>query len=288
MNEATHLPPVKSVEAPLIKEKSKGEKAFDKVVYGGFAGVGTFVLTLPVAFKIKHGRWAEGYGKLINMTEKGLSRFLPAGVSSKVAEQVVETTVLMQGGNLMLLPIRWAERRKVSIVNGLNRLLGDPTPPEDVAQAPQQTWGSLVAGRALAFLTVFGTFFSASVFLPRSFSVFKAEFGERTHQLVGWFKRVRSSPVMEQTRGFKIGELAALDVFATMAAASVLYVGAHFFARKRVEKQEKRAHREVVVAAPAIEEKHPDAPLDERPALTLQGDKRVAGTVAPNAELAII
>ena len=34
--------------------RSRGERAFDWITYGGFAGVGTFVVTVPFAYLLKH------------------------------------------------------------------------------------------------------------------------------------------------------------------------------------------------------------------------------------------
>ena len=46
--------------------------------------------------------------------------------------------------------------------------------------------------------------------------------------------------MLEDTRTFGYGKIAALDVFATAASATLLYIGGHFFARKQEERKERR------------------------------------------------
>lgn len=200
-------------------------------------------MTLAATLSIKYGRGKVHYERAVNWTERKLTGLLKPSTARKFSEQSVETTALMQGGNLMLLPVGIAEHYKVDIVSGLNTMMGDTTPPEKVEAAPKQTWRSLIEGRLLAWAAVFSTLFGASLVFPKSFGTFKAEFGEQMYRLVGNFKKARSSAVMQETRAYKIGEIAALDSFATAAAATLLYVGGHFFARKQEEKKEKREAR---------------------------------------------
>ncbi|MFZ4542102.1 MAG: hypothetical protein ACOYNL_09975 [Rickettsiales bacterium] len=237
--------PIRPLLEPCMdakKGKSKGEKLFDRAVYGGLAGVGTFALTLYVSFKLNHGNWAGGrYAKAVDWVEKKCAGMFSPSVSRKVAEQSVMTSSLMMGGNVMLAPIAAAEHYKVPIVRGLNSMVGDQTPPEQVELSPKQTLSSLIEGRLLAWGAVFTALFSANMAFDETFKTFKAEVGKHTHAVTQWFKREPKLVNMKTTRSFKVGELAALDVFATAAAATLLYVGGHFFARKQEEKKERRA-----------------------------------------------
>ena len=36
---------------------SKGERLFDWITYGGMAGLGTFLITIPIAFHAKYGKY---------------------------------------------------------------------------------------------------------------------------------------------------------------------------------------------------------------------------------------
>jgi hypothetical protein len=244
-NTTEHKPKPVAAEAPHAKTKSKGEKFFDRAVYGGLAGVGTFFATLALAFQIKHGRWSQGiYADAIRGSQRFLSRWASDEASKKFAKEAVETTTLMMGGNLMLMPVGWAEKHKVKIVEALNTALDDPTPPEVIKEAPPQTWGSLAKARGVAWTIVFVTLFGSSMLLEKSFEMFKHEVGERFYQMARWFKRLPKLPQAEidrtirESSSYRVGRLAALDIFATAAAATLLYIGGHFFARKREEKLE--------------------------------------------------
>ncbi len=229
------------IEAP--RPKSRGEKWFDRFVYGALAGVGTFIATLYMANKFKNGDWAgPRYQKAVTATKDFLGKFMSSTASGKVADEVVQTTSLMMGGNAMLIPIGIAEHYKIPIVNGLNTALGDPTPPEMIEKAPRQTWASLIEGRLLAWAAVFVAFVGARFAIPKSFTMYCHEVGERSHQLTSWITRKPrlTGNAMEATTSYRIGNMGALDVFATMAAATLLYVGGHFFARKQEEKKEQR------------------------------------------------
>lgn len=230
----------------LAKGKSKGEKLFDRAVYGGLAGVGTFFATLFLADKLKHGGWAgPRYQRAVEWTQRHLSRALPKETSKQIAEEAVMTTSLMMGGNAMILPIGAAEHYKVPIVSGLNVMMGDKTPPEAVESAPKQTWGSLIEGRLLAWGAVFTALMGARFAVPKTFELFPQEAGQRTHQFI---QKLRKEPMlaeeaMKKTKAYRYGEIGAFDVFATAAAATLLYVGGHFFARKQAEKKADRSER---------------------------------------------
>lgn len=249
--------------------------------------MGTFLLTLGMALSIKYGKGKAFYNRMVDGLERKVSGIMGAETGRKFSEEVVQTTTLMQGGNAMLLPVGIAEHYKVPIVNGLNTMMGDPTPPEKIQESPKQTWWSLIEGRALAWTAVFTTLFGASLVFPKSFQTFTSEFGEKFHQIAGKFKAQRSSAIMKETRAYKVGELAALDVFATAAAVVLLYIGGHFFARKHEQKKEikeaRKHHHEGGVPGR-------DAEMDaEAPAVGTEvtGEKLHAGMVKAAPELAV-
>jgi hypothetical protein len=292
-NTTEHKPKPVAAEAPHAKTKSKGEKFFDRVVYGGLAGVGTFFATLLIAEKFKNGDWAgPRYQRTVNSMSKFLNRFCSEKMSKEIAEQSVQTTSLMMGGNAMLIPIGIAEHYKKPIVSGLNVMMGDETPPEKIDQTPKQTWRSLIEGRLLAWVTVFATLVSASSLFKRTFQTYCDEFGEKIYKLTRWAKSDGLALDMKETKSYRMGNIAALDIFATAAAATLLYVGGHFFARKQEQKKEVRAARRqsamgeprrddaTIVATPAEES------LDKsEPVAKIGGDKQHQGLMAAAPEL---
>jgi hypothetical protein len=274
----TEKNPPESVRDPH-HTKSRGEKFFDRGVYGGLAGVGTFIATLGLAFQLKHGGWAgPRYNQAIAWTEKKLGAILSKNISRSVAEEAVMTTSLMMGGNAMIVPIGVAEHYKVPIVSGLNTAMGDKTPPETIEAAPKQTWWSLIEGRMVAWGAVFGALMAARFAVPKTFAQFPLEVGERSHQLVQWMRKqpLLAPDAMKKTKAFRYGEIGAFDVFATMAAATILYVGGHFFARKQAEKKADRAEQRHATRQPALAIIE-DTPSEVRTQVV--GEKRYEGVV---------
>ena len=102
-------------KAPPI---SRSEKIFDWLVYGGIAGVGTFIATIPTTYWAKYG----GGAKYFDASSKWLVK---KGLSEQSAEQAVMTSALMQGGNLALIPVKWAEDNKVALVKKFGDVIGE-------------------------------------------------------------------------------------------------------------------------------------------------------------------
>lgn len=263
---------------PVKKTKSKGERAFDWAVYGGIAGVGTFIATVPLTYLFRHTAMGERYYTgIVNGLHKAVEKVAPQLVSKKIAEDAVMTTALMMGGNAMLLPVGYAEKHKVTTVTGLNTILGDNTPPDQIEAQPQQTWGSLMKARLTAWGAVFASIFSASALFPKSFAMFENEFAERTCKVLGKPTEVMKEGRMVPSRTFLLGKISALDVFATAAAAVLLYVAGHSFARKREEKKHHpvRHHTGLPGLPDGIE---PDTIIKHAgPETTLAGDRRHDG-----------
>ena len=202
--------------------RSKGEKLFDWLVYGGLAGVATFVLTLIPAYWM---RYKGGEAKMGEWLGK-------AGVKGDLAKNILTTTSLSHGGNLMILPIAYAEARHTQIVDGLNRMTGDPTPVEEIQAKPKPTLGNILGARVLAWMAVFTGFVGANKLFKNTLSTFEHEMGEHFYER---FSRTRPVDHSKST-AYRIGTLSALDIFATAAAAILLYMGSHFFARRKEER----------------------------------------------------
>lgn len=211
---------------PPSSHRSRGEKIFDWIVYGGLGGVGTFLLTLKPAY------WMRYYGG-----EARIGRFLERiGIGGKIANQVATSTSLSLGGHIMLLPIAFAEAHHTQIVDGLNKMTLDPTLAEEIQAKPKPTLGSIIRGRLVAWAAVGSGFIAMGEFFPKTLDVFKNEFAE-------WFCKRTHQPMKvagEETKAFRYGKIAALDVFATACAATLLYIGSYFFARRKDAQQNPR------------------------------------------------
>jgi len=227
-------------KAEILAEKtgdSKGERWFNGITYGGIGGVLNFVLTIPIAYKAKYGGWAKNFVAAAKKLEK-------SGLSPHTTEHVLMTTATMQGGNITVIPVKLLEDHKPEIVEKLNNMLGDKSGDASVDKENEQSWGSLVKARILmAWLPVFVSFKAAGkIFGEEKFLEFQDKFsehvicaplGQPTHTL--GMKKI----VENETKLFRVGKIAALDVFASTAAAALLYIGSRFFAAAN---QRWRAH----------------------------------------------
>lgn len=201
---------------------SKGEKLFDWATYGGIAGIGVFLGTIPI------GYWAK-YGKGADLFHRAGQALVKNGSSPENAEQILMTTTLMQGGNIALIPIKCLEDNKPEIVQRLNEMLGEKTDIEHLESEPKQTWSSIIKGRLLAWTAVYVSFKAAFAALgPEKFSEFENKFAENVV-----CKPMGKPPHIngQETKLFRYGKIGALDLFATAGAATLLYLGSRFFAK---------------------------------------------------------
>ncbi|MBV8939500.1 MAG: hypothetical protein JO089_06645 [Alphaproteobacteria bacterium] len=209
--------------------ESRGEKLFDWLTYGGFAGVATFLLSLPLGYWARYSPSGE---QAIRWTAGHLGK---AGLSLHAAEDVVMTTALMQGGNVALLGVKAMENRKPQLVTALNRHLGekaDELAADEITveKEPKQTWASLSKSRLIAWAAVFASLRGAAHVLGKErFDRFEEAFA--THAVCGPLRRATHVNGKETTL-FKLGRIGATDGFATAAAAGLLYVGSRVFAEK--------------------------------------------------------
>jgi hypothetical protein len=207
-------------------KKSVGEKIFDWVVYGGISGLGVFIATLPLTFSAK-------YGKAKALFEKGTKYLEHTPLSGETVERIMDTTALSMSGNISIIPIKFAEDRKKSIVGKINKMLGgDANAPISNEKHPQ-TWGSLIKGRVLAWVAVFAGFKTAVELLGKErFENYENAFAENiVCKPLGKPTHIGEKIFKNETKAFRYGKIAALDIYATIAATSLLYLGSRLFAK---------------------------------------------------------
>ena len=251
---ATTAPPA----AEAKKHLSKGDRLFDTLVYTGLNNISTFVLTLGITYGLLHGFKKVGVGKeAVNEHFKKASADLGAFLEKmksgrgEHAPTIMLTTALGIGGTLMIVPIKFLEDRRTGIVGYFNKKLGDKTDPSELKEAPKQSWGSLLLGRATAWLVVFASLTGAEKLLGSgAFKKFNEGFAEHVvAKPLG--KSVKTFG--EHTAQFRLGKIAAIDVFATLAATILLETSSKLFARRREEKERLKAPSpETTVAMPRV------------------------------------
>jgi len=214
------MPDTPATQPPEPQKKmSKGEKLFNWLVYGGIAGVTTFVLTVPVAYQAKYGKWANSFKSSVKWLERYFSK--------QTAEDIMNTHIVGNVGHAMTIPVAIAENYKDPIVTALNKKLGDEQPPQEF---PKLNFLGVLKSRLLvsaaAFLSIKGF---VKMFGASRFDAFERKFSE--HIVCKPFGKPTHINGLETTR-FKVGRIAAIDVFVTTAASAMLYVCSRMFARK--------------------------------------------------------
>jgi hypothetical protein len=168
------------------------------------------------------------------------------------------TSVLMVPGNLGLIPIKAMENNKPELVEKFNKMLGDKSADASVENDSKQTWGSLVKSRLAAWLAVFTGFrVAATVIGNEKFGQFENSFSENI--VCKTLGKPTHIPGMEkiaanETKLFRYGKIAALDVFATAAATILLYMGTRFFAKPNPQWHAKHATAKDTPQIPTPEE----------------------------------
>jgi hypothetical protein len=236
-------PAEKPAEATTEPKKhlSKGDTLFDRLVYTGLNNILTFVLSLGIAYGLKHGFKKTGAGNpASNAWFEKASKTLGEGLDKistglgKNAPRIMMTSALGVGGTLMIAPIKFLEDRRTQLVDRLNKMVGDTTDPAQLKEAPKQTWGSLILGRVAAWSVVFASLTGAEKLLGADrFTRFSDSFAEHVvAKPLGKSIKIHG----KETAQFRLGNIAAIDLFATIAATLVLEISSKFFAGRREEK----------------------------------------------------
>lgn len=216
---------------PVAEEKkpamSRSEWIFNTAIYGGIAALGTFIATIPTTYWAKYGGGAKYFS--------GASKWLvKKGASPQTAEQIMMTTATMQGGNIMVFPVKWAEDHKVELVKGIADMLGEKVDVAALQAEDKQTWSSIVKARLLAWSAVFVSFKTAQDTFKEKFAAFENAFAKHVVCKPLGFSAAKDG------KAFRYGKIAAIDVFSTAAASVLLYLGSRVFAaweRKHLEEQ---------------------------------------------------
>lgn len=275
-------------EPQMERRASIGEKIFDWFTYFGVNGVGTFAVTVALADTLRYGKTLHAkYDKFLH----GMEKLAPA-IPKRGHETLLMTLILMQGGNLMLLPVTVLERCKVPISNWFNNIFGDKTDRAQIQEAPSPSFGNLLLSRMRAFGVIFMSFIGLEYVcgtqikrfenaMGRAFSAFTGA-PEKISQTMDVYKKELGTIVKDQqetipSKSFRYGHLSALDVIATATASLLLYEGSHKMAKKAQLRKEGKLPNHA--AHQWLDQEHGDKATDT----AIQDDQR-PGTVVRQAQ----
>ncbi len=154
-----------SNSAPTLApyKKSAGDKLFDLGVYGGLGYIANAGISLAVTRYGTHVKSAKLY-QLGKKTEQGFASFYKPLIKDAEsvdywAKKSNEIAFLGFGGWALLLPMKWLEDRKSTIIRATDNALGTgPQSEEGIQQqqaalssGPRQSMASLFGGRVISY-----------------------------------------------------------------------------------------------------------------------------------------
>lgn len=224
-------------------KKTTGEKWFHNITYWAMNFIGTFAISGVIGYFLKYSdskvpfantSWKDGW-KSVSQTIGDWKIGKEKKVGAETAENVLMTTALMMGGNLMIIPVKFMEKNKKGVVQYFNRKFGKPEEIEIYEKrhesVPTQSWGSLLKGRIVAWLTVF-----VSLQLASKVNAIKTKMGQFDNWCGEKLCQITGKPIEGSKDGksgtFRLGSIFGVDAFATAAAVLLLDVFSHAFIKK--------------------------------------------------------
>ncbi len=266
--------PVKKSAAPAydINKKTTGEKWYRRLSFS-FAEFAILIATALIAYiaRYNEGSWLN---KITKKSDQYLQKKIGHigkrhEVGKRLASNIADTTVTFWGGTVFAPLMYLIHNKKKDIVAFFNRKFGkdgeEEAGNERLKDEPKKTWGSVITGRLVAWLTVFSSFTAADFALGKSkkngeyhFKNYVEGFGKATEHMwsgkgiTGKFKKAWDAmPWKDSAKKFtaykgnkanKYGRILALDIFATTAAI-LIWEGVikHFSKKKKKVNQEEFA-----------------------------------------------
>jgi hypothetical protein len=276
---------------PAALPKTTGEKYYGVMKFAVAEAVIVAVTAVTAYWALYSKRTAlnifghiqSGMEKLISYTP--LRRLGKEGSSLRkhgiiAAELALGTTATFHGGNAFAPIMKWFDNHKVGIVRHFNKKFGEPGEveigDERLKNAPKQTWGDIIKGRLLSWLTVFTALSSAVFLLPSSKENGRSHFGNFEEKFGRWFagftkdgkelsemsvykvpRLKETHPHLAENKAYRFGKILAIDIYATAAAIIIWNVFSEFSARSRHNKQKEAAAKlapETTIAQTQVEE----------------------------------
>jgi len=280
------------------KQRTTGEKWFNGVRFA-VAETVILVATAAIAYVANYGKdsYRVGGTEVPNYLKKFQVWMRDKMTSSKffsekgefgvrLAGAVASSTVLMHGGNLFAPVMKWMEDKKANIVNFFNKHLGKPGELEEgkerIKEQVKQTWGDIIKGRALSWIVVFTSFFSADMLLGkdasgmRRFDKFEDKFGK---WVAGFTKAGKDAGAnLSGNNAYRFGKILALDIFATTAAIAIWNSVSKFSAMMRRKKGTYAHDVAADVARDELAVKKGIAPAEDAPDAPAQETQRTSYT----------
>lgn len=231
------------------RKQTGGEIAFNRIVYTGIGFGVNEVSSLWITDQFVHGKpkaWLGGEAFSKSGFDKA-SQFIAKkfNMPKVKASNALLMATLLSGGTLLVLPMRYLEEHKIYFTQKANHVLDwmqgskksaeevqarDTEVAQAIACSPQQTWTSLLVGRAAAMATSWGVG-SFAVGPERNKKVM--DWSEKT--LVGAANTVGLKGVAKKDTFKRYARLTGVETYSCALASVVLEVASKLFAKNGTE-----------------------------------------------------
>lgn len=265
------------------------EVKFDKAVYGGISYVAQAATGIVLTHWLKYGSGKPLFEKAARWlgpkiyTGRSIER-----AAEEISSPLLVTTMVMVG-NTFLLPVKWLENHKASIVRGWTEkdaarkeAQGTPYSPEELARRekalqdlekqPAQSWASLLGGRVFGLVPVFALAYGLGK-KGQAAEEFTARAVAGGLNLVG-AKSLARSRTLETY--IKVG---FLDVFYSMVSAGGLYVYSHLLHPKPKHQESLSEYLPGPTPASAIQDPTPTTGMPQIPDTPASAQRRLTDTI---------
>jgi len=206
--------------APGHKPKmSEGEEKFNFWTYFGLNYVVNLVSSVAVAFNTIYGSWRPKLDKWISQGTKALhSMGVPLKSAHSNVKVGLESFVLLSGGTILLLPLKYLEDNKRKIVYKLNKKMGvsqiapdgHEETPEEIhieKEQPKQSIGNLIFRRVEGTVAVV----SSGILMDHLLKDKKTILPKKTYDLGGGVKVAYDKKVMGGKQWFEEKTFGAIN-----------------------------------------------------------------------------
>jgi hypothetical protein len=241
------------------RKLTAGEVVFDRTVYTGIGFAANEALAMLLAVEMRHFGGKESYAAISKkwrdiMKYKDTTKNGVTTTGLTKAADSLEIFTLLAAGTLLIAPMKWMEDRKPQMVKNLNHLfdsMGGNKKTEEEVQArdaevnkaiacePKQTWGTMIAGRAIATVSNMGVL-KETVFKGERTQIVKDKSRQYADMMADKLHAASGKPAgtgidrLKQTERFKrYTEIFGLETLYTAASSMVLELSSKFLASKK-------------------------------------------------------
>lgn len=139
---------------------TEGERKFDRIAYRDIGYIANALISVGAVYWVERMHSGRNW---LNQFKESIGKL---GVDKETAGFLATKSFFLSGGFAVLLPVKWLEDAKLSLVRQWNREAYGAQADTDsvirqseqeIEQGPKQTWSSIFSSRALALVPFYAT-----------------------------------------------------------------------------------------------------------------------------------